>query len=147
MPLRGFFSQGQCTFLNHGAFGCPISHGVRAAAAWRREAERQPLEFFDRTLLPELMRTTRLIAQKVLGARPQDVALVANATTGLNAVLGSLRRHGLLDNVLVLDCGYGADKNMARFHSSNPGEDPHSHVIEVPILEGLNGANTQVGTI
>jgi hypothetical protein len=132
-------SDDDCTFLNHGAFGCPIAQGLHAASAWRVEAERQPLRFMDRTLLPELVRTTRLVAARVLGAAPADTTLVTNATTGLNAVFASLRRHGLLRSVLFLDCAYGADKAMARFYAQDG-------VVEVPVLAGLASPSNVVVT-
>lgn len=138
-----------CTFLNHGAFGAPIAPGLQAAAEWRRKAEQQPLEFMDRIVLPELVRTTRIVARSVLKSAAADTALVSNATTGLNAVLASLQRHALLDgHVMLLDIGYGADKAMARHFTSTPrttnarsSEGPR--VVEVPIVSGLTDSNTE----
>ena len=138
----------KCTFLNHGAFGAPIAHGLEAAAAWRRKAEQQPLKFMDRIVLPELVRTTRIVSRSVLKSDPKDTALVSNATTGLNAVLASLQRHALLDgHVMLLDIGYGADKAMARHFTSVPHSSDRSaegpRVVEVPIVSGLTDANTE----
>ncbi len=50
--------------------------------------EKQPLRFLDREIMPRLVWATRRLAAFV-GADAQDVALVPNATTGLNAVLQS----------------------------------------------------------
>jgi len=136
-----------CTFLNHGAFGAPILHGLQAAEGWRKEAERQPLAFMDRVLLPELVRVTRMAATNVLDAQPRDVVLTSNATTAINAVLSSMRRHDILDQVLFLDCGYGADKAMARHYGGSIKHDnTQNSVVEVPILEGLTGANCEEAT-
>lgn len=72
--------------------------------------ERQPLRFIDRFMLPALAGVTRQVAAFV-GAQGEDVAMVSNATTGLNAVL---RAYPLVagDRVLALDSRYGSVNKM-----------------------------------
>lgn len=66
MTCQSFFSsQEDCTFLNHGAFGCVLKEGLEASQKWQSHIERQPLRFFDRELLPLLVYVTRRLAQFV----------------------------------------------------------------------------------
>ena len=78
------------TFINHGAFGCVLREALETAQKWQRYCEEQPLRFFDRDLLAQLVHVTRRVAGFV-GASPRDVVLVPNATTGTNTVVRSLR--------------------------------------------------------
>src|SRR5882672_9649184 len=76
----------QVVFLNHGSFGaCP-----RAVLEFQRELrdriERQPLQFLFREL-EERWDAAREALAAFLGAHPEDVVFVSNATTGVNTVL------------------------------------------------------------
>mmetsp|Transcript_17916 Transcript_17916/g.53835 ORF Transcript_17916/g.53835 Transcript_17916/m.53835 type:complete len:496 (+) Transcript_17916:1250-2737(+) len=77
------------TYLNHGAFGAPLSALVAQAHRWRIYCERQPLRFIDRELLPRLVRSVRAGAS-LLSAQPAQVAILPNVTTALNSALRSL---------------------------------------------------------
>ena len=101
------------TFLNHGAFGLAAKGVLEAAAAWRRYAERQPLRFFDRQLLPHLVRVLHIFRAEIGAESAKDLVLVPCATQGLNAVLQSVgRRMRTGDVIYTLDVGYGAVKKM-----------------------------------
>ena len=63
-----------------------------------------------------------------LGAAPQDLAFVANATEGCNAVLRSLRLQPG-DEILVLGHVYGAVRNTVRFVCDRSG----AKLVEVPM--------------
>ncbi len=77
------------SFLNHGSFGaCPVAVLERQAEL-RDELEREPVDFLVRRL-PERLAEVRAVLGGFLGAEPDDLAFVPNATTGVNAVLGSL---------------------------------------------------------
>ena len=99
-------------FLNHGAFGATPRCVMAHAEQWRAKQEQQPLQFFDRILLPELVRVMHRMGH-FMSASPCDIALVPNATTALNIILQSLGRtltkH---DSVLYLDIAYGSVKKM-----------------------------------
>ncbi|KAJ1449078.1 pyridoxal phosphate-dependent transferase, partial [Pelagophyceae sp. CCMP2097] len=120
-------------FVNHGAFGAPCAPALAAAAAWRAHAEAQPLRFIDRELFPHLAEATRRAASW-LGAPPVEVALVQNATTGLNAVVPSVV-HGLGagDEVIILDVGYGSVATMLRRACAVSGARP----VVVELLPAL----------
>jgi isopenicillin-N epimerase len=78
------------TFLNHGSFGACPEAVLAVQREWRDRMERQPVAFLDREL-PGLLDATREAVGSFLGAEPAGLAFVPNATTGVNAVLRSLR--------------------------------------------------------
>ena len=106
------------TFVNHGAFGAAILPAQEAARHWRKRAEAQPLRFTDRELLPALALSTRRLAKFLRIGEPSSVALTQNATTGLNAVIGSLAdsHRGDRREAVVLSTGYGSVKRMLSRH-------------------------------
>ena len=100
-------------FLNHGSFGACPRPVFEAYQAWQAELERQPVEFLGRRF-NELMRSARESLAAHVGADPDDLVYVPNATTGLNIVARSL----LLqpgDEVLSTDHEYGALDRTWRF--------------------------------
>lgn len=107
------------TFLNHGSFGaCPrvvLEHQARERAAM----EAEPVRYLARELEARLDESRRALAA-FLRADPLDLVFVPNATTGVNAVLGSLAlRPG--DEILVTDHGYNACTNVARHVAARSG--------------------------
>lgn len=77
------------SFLNHGSFGACPAAVVERQAELRVELEREPVDFLVRRL-PERLAGVRALLGPFLGSEPDDLAFVPNATTGVNAVLGSL---------------------------------------------------------
>jgi isopenicillin-N epimerase len=76
-------------YLNHGSLGaCPIPV-LDAQRAWRDTMERHPVSFLLRELAPKMEHVRRVLGALV-GADPDDLALVTNATTAVNTVLRSL---------------------------------------------------------
>lgn len=101
------------TFLNHGSFGSCPRPVLAFQSELRRRLERQPVTFFVREL-EALLDEARAGLARFLGAHPQDLAFVTNATTGVNTVLRSLRfRPG--DELLVTDHEYNACRNALDF--------------------------------
>lgn len=101
-----FMLDEQITFLNHGSFGaCP--HAVfETYQMWQRELERQPVEFLGRRADGLLAEARDLLAAYV-GADPENLTFVPNATTGMNMVARSLAFNPG-DEVLMCDHEYGA---------------------------------------
>ena len=78
------------TFLNHGSYGaCPAPVFARYQEL-QRELERNPVEFLARRF-DGLIAESRAALAAFVGARPDDLVFVPNATAGLNAVIRSLR--------------------------------------------------------
>ena len=129
------------TFLNHGSFGaCPAP--VQAAqAAFRERLERQPVRFLDREL-PALLAETRDRLGAFLGADPEGLAFVPNATTGVNAVLGSLRFEPG-DELLTTDHEYNAVINAMRVVAERDG----ARVVVAPIPLPVAGDDAVVEAI
>jgi isopenicillin-N epimerase len=101
------------TFLNHGSFGaCPKSV-LEYQASLRRQLEREPVSFMVRELEPFLDKARAALARFV-GAKAENLVFVANATSGVNAVLRSLTfQRG--DEILVTDHEYNACRNVVDY--------------------------------
>ena len=73
-------------FMNHGTFGATPTAVLDAQAAVRQRMEREPIAFFSRDL-EGLLDEARGALGTFVGADPDDLAFVDNATTAVNAVL------------------------------------------------------------
>ncbi len=106
-------------FLNHGSFGaCPRSV-QQYQQALRERIERQPVDFFVRDM-EEFLDDARRALAAFVGCRPADLAWVPNITTGVNAVLRSLKfRAG--DELLVSNHEYNACRNTLEFVARRDG--------------------------
>ena len=90
--------------------------------------------FLDRELLPLLVHVTRLFAPFV-GAQATDLVFVPSATIGLNTVIASCSRTWAPgDEVVVLDIGYGAVKNMVEERCKAVGSTMVEVAIHFPLL-------------
>lgn len=116
-------------FLNHGSFGaCPrlvLDHQQRL----REQLERQPVVFMEREL-PIHLEEARAVLGAFVGAAPEDIAFVTNATTGVNAVLRSLVLSAQ-DELLVTDHAYPACRKALEFVSTRTGAS--IKVVAIPL--------------
>src|SRR5262249_13744891 len=92
--------------LNHGSCGACPRPVFDEYQRWQRELERQPVEFLARRY-PELIEEAKARLATYLGARPDDLVFVPNATAGMNVVARSFEL-GPGDEVLVTNHEYGA---------------------------------------
>jgi isopenicillin-N epimerase len=101
----------EVTYLNHGAFGaCPVPV-LEAQQRWRQELETNPNGFFIERYAPALDAARDALAT-FLGADPEGLVFVHNATEGVNAVLRALEPElGEGDELLVTDHAYNAVRN------------------------------------
>lgn len=93
-------------FLNHGSFGATPRKVLERQSELRATLESNPVRFMTREYEPRLDQARDELARFV-GARPQDVVFVNNATTGVNAVLRSLKFEPG-DELLTFDHAYNA---------------------------------------
>ncbi len=102
----------EVVFLNHGSFGACPRAVLDEQDRLRAQIEREPVQFFMHTLEP-LLDAARAEVATFVGARPEDLVFVRNATAGVNAVLGSLRLEPG-DELLTTDHVYNACHNALR---------------------------------
>lgn len=106
-------------FLNHGSFGSCPKAVLRFQRGLQDRLERQPITFFVRDL-EGMLDAARAELAGFVGADPEDLVFVANATTGVNTVLRSL---GWVagDELLLTNHEYNACRNAAEFATRQSG--------------------------
>jgi len=119
VSATGWALEPDLLFLNHGSFGaCPLMV-LEAQQAWRERLERQPVRFLARELEAALDEA-RAVLGGFVGADPDDLAFVPNATHGLNTVLRSLR-FAPGDELLIDDHAHHAALNALRAAAERDG--------------------------
>jgi isopenicillin-N epimerase len=106
-------------FLNHGSFGACPTEVLRHQAALRAEMEAEPVRFLSREL-DDRLDVARAALAAFLGADPDDLAFVTNATGGVNAVLRSLT-FASGDELLTTDHTYNACRNTLDYVAARAG--------------------------
>jgi isopenicillin-N epimerase len=106
-------------YLNHGSFGACLREVMEAQRAWRERLESNPTRFLAREL-EGLLDEARSVLAGFVGADPDDIALLPNATAGINTVLRSLDL-GPGDDIVATDHSYNATLNALRFTAERTG--------------------------
>jgi isopenicillin-N epimerase len=132
-------------YLNHGAFGACPKPVLEAQNEWRMRLEKSPMQFLVRELETQLD-TARAAMAQFAGAPVEDVVFVANATSGVNTVLRSLK-FSPGDELIVTNQEYNASRNALDFVAERSGARvvvvnipfPFSRADELitPILEAV----------
>ena len=126
-----FLLRSDIVFLNHGSFGACPRPVFEAYQHWQSELECQPVEFLGRRF-DGLMRNARTALGRFVGADPDDLVYVPNATTGLNMVARSLPlAQG--DEVLTTNHEYGALDRTWRFICEKRGAKYINHPLPLPV--------------
>ena len=102
-----------CVFLNHGSFGATPNEIREEQRKWQDLLEDEPVRFYE-DLAMEFMENSRKALAAMLECDAEDLALVENATTGVNTVLRSLE-FNTGDEILVPDHAYQACRNAIDF--------------------------------
>jgi isopenicillin-N epimerase len=129
------------TFLNHGAYGATPRPVLEAQAAWRMRMEKDPVAFFARDFEP-FLDTAREALARFIGADPDDVAFVRNASAGIVTVLRSIDLEPG-DELLATDHAYNAARNALHFVADRAG----ARIVEVPIPFPGTGAGAVVDAL
>ena len=117
------------TYLNHGTVGATPRVVLEAQQRLRDEIEREPARFLLRDLADTRQRPMRAAPRMrvaaaavaaFVGARPDDLVFVDNATTGVNAILRSLI-FAPGDEIVLTDHGYGAVGRTAAYIARRTG--------------------------
>lgn len=113
----GFLLDPEVTYLNHGSYGaCPVEV-FDECQTWQMRLEREPTDFFTRRFGGAMLAAREALAAFV-GAAADDLVFVPNATSGLNAVIRSLRLEPE-DEVLTTTHEYGAILRTLEFAGAN----------------------------
>ena len=123
-------------FLNHGSFGATPRVVLEEQQAWRLQLEQEPVRFMVEQLEPALD-AARAAVGAFVGAEPDDLAFVTNATTGVNTVLRSLHFDGD-DELLTTDHEYNAVRNTLDLVAARDGA--RVVIAEVPFPIDSPGA-------
>ncbi len=129
------------TFLNHGSFGACPRPVLEAQQRLRERLERQPVQFLVRDLEALLDDARRALAA-FLGAEPEGLVFVPNATTAVNAVLRSLAL-APGDQLLVTEHAYNACRNALDFVAAAA----RAEVVVVPVPFPLASADAVVEAV
>jgi len=122
-----FLLQPDVVFLNQGSYGACPRPVFESYQNWQLELERQPVQFIGRRA-EGLLGEAREALGNFVGADPNDLVYVPNATTGLNTVARSLSlKPG--DEVLTTDHEYGALNCTWEFICAKRG----AHYIHQPV--------------
>ena len=133
-------------FLNHGSFGACPRIVLEAQGEYRARMERQPVRFLWREL-PDLIDAARAELAQFIGANPENLVFLANATAGVNAVARSLvLQPG--DELLTTDHDYNACRNVLGEAATRAGAKvvvarvPFPLTDEQQIIDAILGAAT-----
>tara|TARA_B100000900_G_scaffold379596_1_gene364617 strand:+ start:3878 stop:5077 length:1200 start_codon:yes stop_codon:yes gene_type:complete len=128
-------------FLNHGSFGATPTEIREEQRTWQDLMENEPVRFFE-DLMPGILQTTREKLASFLSCDADDLALVENATSGVNTVLRSLQ-FAPGDEILVPDHAYQACRNTIDFVAERWG----AKVVTVNIPFPINAPQEAVDAI
>ena len=125
-----FLLQPDIVFLNHGSFGACPRPVFEAYQARQLELEREPVKFFQR--LNDLLTEARGVLGPFVGADPDDLAFVTNATMGINVVARSLRLEPG-DEVLTTNHEYGSCNKAWQYYCESHGARYLAQDVPLPV--------------
>lgn len=131
------------SFLNHGSFGaCPLPV-LETQTRLRARIEAEPVRFMMREFEPLLHEALAALGAFV-GAAPENLAFVGNATTGVNAVLRSLD-FAPRDEILTTDHVYNACGNALDYVARRAGARVVVARIPYPIADAAQAVDAILG--
>ena len=134
-------------FLNHGSFVATPLAVREEQRRWQDRMEHEPVAFLEGEGLEQMTAARHALAE-MLSCDPDDLALVDNATSGVNTVMRSLVfAEG--DEILVPDHAYQACRNTIDFVAERWGAKVVTVALPFPIegpqvvMEAILGAVTE----
>lgn len=121
------------THLNHGSFSAVPVPVFEAQDRWRRQWEADTTEFVVLEWEPALDQSRAALAELV-GALPENMVFVANATAGVNIVARSLE-FAPGDQILTTNHTYNACRNVLDFVASRTGAEVVSVRVPFPLTD------------
>jgi isopenicillin-N epimerase len=116
--------------LNHGSFGAVPTPVLEEQESWRGRMEANPVRFFVREL-PQALEHARGQIGQFLGAGPESLAFVRNATAAASTVFSCLDL-AKGDEILLTDHAYGAVRIAAERWAGDVG----ARVVVAHVLLG-----------
>jgi isopenicillin-N epimerase len=123
----------ETVFLNHGSFGACPRAVLEVQQELRARLEREPVRFFTREA-PPLLAAAREALGAFLGVSGEELGLVSNVTSAINAVLRSAPLPEGSD-ILITDHEYNATKNVAEYVAKERGGRVVVAKVPFPIAE------------
>lgn len=123
---RQFVLEPGSTFVNHGSYGAAPRRVVDCRLRLIEQQESQP-DLWFRERCSDMWRQNKLAVGEFLGSNPNNFVFVHNTTTGVNAVLRSLK-FNKGDALLISTYTYEAVQNACRYVADK-------HDIELITLE------------
>jgi isopenicillin-N epimerase len=133
------------TYLNHGSFGPSPRVVQQAREEWSRRLESEPMDFFVRRMEGHLDEAAARLGAFV-GADPDDLIFVENATSGMNLVAANIElREG--DEVLCTNHEYGAVLRIWRRVCEQAGASVVVRALPYPITSELELVDVFFGSV
>jgi isopenicillin-N epimerase len=101
-----FLFASDLTYLNHGGYGATPRSVLDEKKRILDEIEKNPMDFLAHKIGPQWHQVAEKIASR-FSSKPNSVAIVDNATDGIEAVLRSLSLK-TVDEILITSMTYGA---------------------------------------
>ncbi len=122
-------------FLNHGSFGACPKPVLAVQRQWQDRLETEPVRFMMKEL-PGYLDETRATLAHFLGAKPDDLVFVQNATDGANAIIRSLLptfKPG--DELLTTTHAYRAIRQTMKYVGDLSGATVTDAIVPFPISD------------
>ena len=119
-PINRFWNIDEETiFLNHGSFGSTPKIVLEEQNRWKMIVEKDPVRFYDE-IAPKALLDARIAIANFVKCDSEDLALIENATSGVNTVLRSLD-FNKNDEILIPNHAYQACRNAVDYVSKKTG--------------------------
>jgi isopenicillin-N epimerase len=114
-----FLLASNLTYLNHGGFGATPKSVLDEKKRMLDEIEKNPMDFLAHKIRPRWHQVAEKIASR-FSLKPNSVAIVDNATDGVEAILRSLSLTAM-DEILITSMTYGAIAMAAQHIAARQG--------------------------